>query len=135
MTTSVREEIGIRIRSAVPTFLVSDIAATARWYQSELGFSLAGQFPAQPPYVFASLQRDAAEVMLLDLANYQKPDLSARRPGGLWDAYFRMRGVTALFEAWKDKPFIKSRLTRRPYGEVEFEVRDPNGYILVFGGD
>jgi catechol 2,3-dioxygenase-like lactoylglutathione lyase family enzyme len=135
MTTSVREEIGIRIRSAVPTFLVPDIAATARWYESELGFTLAGQFPAQPPYVFASLQRDGGELMLLDLANYQKPDLSARRPAGLWDAYFRMRGVAALYETVKDKPFIKSRLTKRPYGDVEFEVRDPNGYILVFGGD
>lgn len=119
----------------MPTFLVADIAATARWYEKELGFSVAGQFPARPPYVFASLQRDGGEVMLLDLANYQKPDLSARRPAGLWDAYFRMRGVTALYETWKDKSFIKSRLIRRPYGDLEFEVRDPNGYVLVFGGD
>lgn len=135
MTTSAREATEIRIRSAVPTFLVADIAATARWYESELGFTLAGQFPAQPPYVFASLQRDGGELMLLDLANYQKPDLSERRPAGLWDAYFRMRGVADLYEAWKDKPFVKSPLIKRPYGDLEFEVRDPNGYILVFGGD
>jgi hypothetical protein len=23
-------------------------------------------------------------------------------------------------------------LTKQPYGDSEFEVRDPNGYILVF---
>ena len=135
MTTSVREGTGIRLRSAVPTFLVADIAATARWYETELGFTLAGQFPAQEPYVFASLQRDNAELMLLNLADYQKPDLSARRPAGLWDAYFRMSGVAAFYETVKDKPFVAMHLKRQPYGDIEFEVRDPNGYLLVFGGD
>lgn len=133
--TSVREATAIRIQSAVPTFLVPDIAATARWYESELGFTLAGQFPAQPPYVYASLQRDGGELMLLDLANYQKPNLSAQRPAGLWDAYFRIHGVRAFYETVKDKPFVKSQLTARPYGDLEFELRDPNGYVLVFGGD
>ena len=33
------------VRSAVPTFLVNDVAATARWYVEHLGFELAGFFP------------------------------------------------------------------------------------------
>ena len=135
MTTSVRERAKIRIRSAVPTFLIPDVAATARWYVEELGFTLAGHFPAQKPYLYASLQRDGAELMLLNLADYEKPDLSARRPAGLWDAYFRTNGVTELYESMKGKSFVKSPLTRRPYGDLEFEVRDPNGYLLVFGGE
>ena len=135
MTTSVRERTDIRIRSAVPTFLVADIAATASWYVSELGFTLAGQFPAHEPYVFASLQRDNAELMLLNLADYQKPDLSARRPAGLWDAYFRMSGVAALYETVKHRPFVTMHLKQQSYGDIEFAVRDPNGYLLVFGGD
>ncbi len=123
------------MRSAVPTFLVPDIAATARWYVNELGFTLAGNVPPQEPYVYASLMRDGAELMLLNLADYQKPDLSARRPSGLWDAYFRMSGVAALYETVKGKPFVTMELTRQSYGDLEFELRDPNGYILVFGGD
>lgn len=132
--TALREATEIRIRSAVPTFLVPDVAATARWYVSELGFTLAGEFPATEPYVYASVQRDGAEVMLLNLADYEKPDLSARRPAGLWDAYFRTQGVTALYETLKNKPFLMVPLTQRAYGDLEFEVRDPNGYRLVFGG-
>lgn len=134
MTTSLREGTRIRIRSAAPTFLAPDVAATARWYVEKLGFILAGHFPAQEPYLYASLERDAGEVMLLNLADYEKPDLSARRPAGLWDAYFRTEGVTALYETVKGKEFVKTPLDRRPYGDLEFEVRDPNGYILVFGG-
>ncbi|HKR07738.1 MAG TPA: VOC family protein [Gemmatimonadaceae bacterium] len=135
MTTSVREATDIRVHSSVPTFLVADIASTVRWYVKELGFTLAGQFPAREPYVFASLQRDNAELMLLNLADYEKPDLSGRRLAGLWDVYFRMSGVAAFYETIKDKPFMQMHLTSRPYGDIEFAVRDPNGYLLVFGGD
>ncbi len=63
---------------------------------------------------------------------YQKPDLYGTRPGGVWDAYIRMQGVAELYEAVKDRVEIKMPLTKQPYGDSEFEVRDPNGYILVF---
>ena len=125
----------IRITSAVPTFLVNDVAATARWYEAQLGFDIAGTSPKQEPYAYASLQLDGAEIMLLSLDGYRKPDLTDLRPSGLWDAYLRMEGVAALYEKLKDRDFIKMPLTRQSYGDLEFEVRDPNGYILVFGGD
>src|SRR5207253_8003753 len=75
--TAIRADI--QIKAAVPTFLVPDVAGTARWYSEHLGFRTAGTFPKQEPYVYASLQRDGAEIMLLSLAGYEKPDLSARR--------------------------------------------------------
>jgi len=124
-----------RLTSAAPTFLVADVAGTARWYVEQLRFNLAGHFPDAEPYAYASLQRDGVEIMLLGLAGYQKPDLSARRPEGLWDAYVRLTGVRELYEQVKDRPFIHMPLKKQQYGDWEFEVRDPNGYILVFGGD
>jgi len=127
-------EAKIQIKSAVPTFLVPDVAATARWYAEHLGFRTAGTFPKQEPYVYASVQRDDAEIMLLSLPGYQKPDLSARRPAGLWDAYIRMRGVHALYESLRGEAFVQMSLRQQRYGDWEFEVRDPNGYVLVFGG-
>ncbi len=36
------------------------------------------------------------------------------------------------YEAVKEKLEIKKPLHRQPYGLSEFEVKDPNGYILVF---
>jgi uncharacterized glyoxalase superfamily protein PhnB len=122
------------IRSAVPTFLVADVAATARWYGTNLGFQIAGAVPKQEPFVYASVQRGAAEIMLLALADYQKPDLRDRRPSGLWDAYIRTDGVHALYTSVEGQPFIQMALTHQSYGDWEFEVRDPNGYVLVFGG-
>ncbi len=123
----------MRLRSAVPTFVVSNVDETATWYVQELGFRCF-PFPDKPPYVFACLTRDDTEIMLMRIVGYQKPDLTPLRPEGLWDAYIRMSGVAEYYEVMRDKPYIQSPLTKRPYGDTEFEVRDPNGYILVFSG-
>lgn len=125
----------IQLKAAVPTFLVSDVAGTARWYAEHLGFRTAGTFPKQEPYAYASIRRDGAEIMLLSLVGYEKPDLSARRPQGLWDAYIRLRGVRVLYDAVRREAFIQMPLKTQPYGDWELEVRDPNGYVLVFGGE
>jgi hypothetical protein len=116
-------------------FLVADVNATAAWYLEHLGFATAGVFPSDGVASWASLQRDAAEIMLQRLAHYQKPPLYERRRGGVWDAYIRMAGVKELYATLRDAPFIKMPLTRQPYGDWEFEVVDINGYVLVFGGD
>lgn len=128
------QQVGVRLLSAVPTFLVADVAGTADWYAESLEFHIAGNLPARPPYVYASLMRGPIEIMLLSLADYEKPDLRARRPVGLWDAYIRTDGVHALYETVEGKPFVEMALKLQPYNNWEFGVRDPNGYILVFGG-
>jgi uncharacterized glyoxalase superfamily protein PhnB len=122
----------IQMGSAAPTFLVADVGYTAHWYAAHLGFQMAGAFPDGVPYAYASLRRDGVEIMLLNLAGFQKPDLTVHRPEGLWDAYIRMRGVQSFYEGLRDQGFIKMPLRKQPYGDWEFEVRDPNGYILVF---
>ena len=124
----------IRIHSAVPTFLVDDVGATARWYAEQLGFQIAGSFPEDEPWAYASLVHGGAEIMLLGLAGYQKPDLTGLRATGSWDAYLRMNGVRALHESLQGQSFIAGPLVLRPYGDWEFEVRDPKGYVRVFGG-
>ena len=117
--------------SIAPVFLVADVGATIQWYQSKLGF-WSDPFPSTEPYVFAILFRDHIEIMLQRLENYQKPDDYARRPGGVWDAYIRTSGLKELYDAVKDEVTIVQPLRQQPYGAWEFELRDPNGYVLVF---
>jgi len=121
----------IQLNRAAPTFLVSDVGATTEWYQKELGFEYA-HFPDKPPYVYASMWRDGVELMLLRLEGYQKPDIAKLRGEGCWDAYIRMNGVREFYELLKHRPFIRMPLTQQRYGDSEFEVIDPNGYVLVF---
>ena len=89
-------------------------------------------FPETEPYLFAILFRDHVEIMLQRLEGYEKPDLYARRSNGVWDAYIRTEGVKEIYEAIKDDVTVIKALRQQPYGAWEFEVRDPNGYVLVF---
>ena len=118
-------------QSVTPVFPVSDISATIRWYEDQLGF-IGDPFPDSEPYVFAILRRDDVAIMLQRIEGYEKPDLYNSRSGGVWDAYIRVEGVQDLFESVKDEATIVQPLRRQPYGNWEFEVRDPNGYLLVF---
>lgn len=123
-----------RFRSAVPVFLVSDIASTVRWYQEHLGFE-AHTFPETPPYAFCVLARSGVEIMLQRLAGYAKPNDFERRVGGVWDAYLRTEGVVGLYEVMSKAGDVKvlEPLKKQWYGDTEFVVEDPNGYVLVFG--
>jgi uncharacterized glyoxalase superfamily protein PhnB len=118
-------------RSIVPVFSVADVGATMNWYQTKLGF-WSDPFPAQEPYVFAILFRDNVEIMLQRVEKYQRPDDYGRRAGGVWDAYIRSVYVKELYDGIKEEVTIVKPLRRQPYGAWEFEVKDPNGYVLVF---
>jgi hypothetical protein len=67
------------------------------------------------------------------IEGYQKPDLYQLRPGlGVWDAYIRMEGVKDFYESVRQNVEVILPLKKQGYGDWEFEVRDPNGYVLVF---
>src|SRR6185295_11925248 len=91
--------------SVAPCFAVADVGATMHWYQERLGFS-SDPFPETEPYVFAILFRDHVEIMLQRIEGYEKPELYARRGGGVWDAYIRVNGVKELFEAVRNEVTI-----------------------------
>ena len=116
-------------------FLVSDVNKTAAWYADHLRFDTTGLFPRKGAAAWASMQRGGAEIMLQRLAGYQKQFLYDLREGGVWDAYIRMSGVREFYNVVKGQPFVKSPLAKQSHGDWEFLVQDPNGYVLVFGGD
>jgi|SRR5215471_6286767 len=128
------ERFRAKLRSSVPVFLVSDIASTMRWYQTHLGFE-AHAFPETPPYAFCVLIKDGVEIMLQGLAGYEKPRDFGKRADGVWDAYLRVEGVAGLYEAMSKAGDVKvlEPLKKQWYGDTEFLVEDPNGYVLVFG--
>ena len=123
----------VALRSAAPAFLVSDVSQTMRWYRSVLGFDTY-PFPKTPPHVFGILAKGGVEIMLQRLEGYEKPRLYAKRAGGVWNAYIRISGVTALYRRLRrrrDVEFLEP-LCEQPYGDTEFAIADPNGYVLVF---
>ena len=123
----------VSLRGVTPVLLVGDIAATIPWYTAKLGFA-ADAVPRRPPHAFCILQRDAVTLFLQQLDGYRKPEHYHERPGGVWAAYFHTSGLRAWYDELKGDPEIElvQPLRQQPFGQLEFEVRDPNGYLLVF---
>ena len=121
----------MRLRTSAPVFVVDDVDATMEWYRTVLGFDGNG-FPKSPPYVFGIVWRDTVEIMFQRLQGHSKPDVYAQRAGGTWDVYIRMEGVQDWWEAIRDKVTVLEPIQTQPYGDTEFVIRDPNGYVLVF---
>lgn len=117
---------------AASVFLVADVGATARWYREVLGFHFDA-VPSAEPFEWASVRRDQVEIMLQRSEGYAKPDADSLRPGGVWNAYFYVTEVDALYEAIRDSVTIRRAPADQPYRLREFEIADPNGYVLVFG--
>jgi catechol 2,3-dioxygenase-like lactoylglutathione lyase family enzyme len=115
-------------------FPVADVGATARWYRDLLGFRF-NTFPDAEPFEWASMIEGRTEIMLQRVPDYEKPDLDAWRPGGVWSAYLFVTGVDALYAAIKDKVKVRRAPCDQPYGMREFEIADLNNYVLVFGED
>lgn len=120
-----------KFTSVAPCFSVADVGATMHWYEQQFGFH-SDPFPQSEPYLFAILFLDHVEIMLQRIEGYEKPDLYSRRSGGVWDAYVRVTGVKELYESVREQVTIIKPLRQPPYGAWEFEVKDPNGYVLVF---
>lgn len=121
------------LQSAAPIFQVGDVGTTMQWYETNLGFT-SHPFPRTPPHVFCILVKDRVEIMLQRADDVETLDVYRRRAGGIWHVYLRMHGVHALFASIRHKPdiVVLEEPHKQPYGDTEFVIRDPNGYVLVF---
>jgi uncharacterized glyoxalase superfamily protein PhnB len=109
-------------------FLVGNIEAVIAWYEG-IGFE-SSYFPPG----FCILRRDAVQIFLQQQDGDPKPEDPAAHDRSAWSVYIETGNVAALFEEISSRPDAKITrgLTQQEYGQIEFEVTDPNGYVLVF---
>jgi len=121
----------VRFERAVPVLQVADVGRSIDWYVAAFGFD-PDPFPPSPPYSFAILRRDGAEMMLQGGTTSRPAD--AKEEG--WTVYLRIAGDGLLDLA--DSVRRATPLVRGPermfYGLVEFEVVDPDGYRICVSG-
>jgi uncharacterized glyoxalase superfamily protein PhnB len=119
--------MSIDITKAIPLLRVVDVSKSIEWYRGTLAFS-ADPFPAVPPYEFAIMRHGEAEVML---RRGSPPSRSKARQYD-WDVYLRLERspFRELFAQLNGRGVVTRRLERMFYGLAEFEVTDPDGYVL-----
>jgi len=113
-------------------FVVDDVVKTAEFYRDKLGFRILDYF-LDPP-VYAMVERDGMNVHFgkADTDLVQASNVPLRKAG--FDLYFWVNAIEDLFEEFSTNGVeIIEPLTERIYGNIEFSIRDLNGFKLVFG--
>ncbi len=116
------------IRRAAPQFLVRNLRDAIAFYEDRLGFTtdfVYGDF-------YASVSRDGAPIHL-KCAPRLDAERAHRKSGEHLDAFLDISGVRALHDelVGRGAP-ITQPLGERPWGTLDFQVEDPDGYILCF---
>ena len=119
------------LQNSTVVFLVGDIESTMRWYE-RIGFASFYYPPG-----FCALCRDSIKIFLQQEDGYLRPDDPAARERGAWNVYIETDDVRGLYKELSHHADVKITrpLTEQEYGKVEFDVADPNGYVLVFAED
>ena len=105
---------------------VTDFSDSLDFYTRKLGFKIS--YTWNDPVEYAVLKRDEISVHL-----NKKTDDSA--PSSVHNAlYIFTNDLESLYQEFLEKDVkIHSPLTQYDYGMKEFDIMDPEGYILSFG--
>ena len=114
------------VGKAIPSLLSQDLAATTAFYQ-KLGFAITGEWgDGSPDWIEVS--RDA---MVLQF--YRDPPIGTH-PGSVLSGtlYFEVNGLDALVKEFAADTTFEWGPELMDYGQREFAIRDPDGYLLAF---
>ena len=125
----------MKLTSVTPSLITNDIDRSTRFYRDLLGFSVVVTVPDAAPFVFVWLQRDDVNVFLNDAASarHEAPDAKALVVGASGVAMFvHSEGVTDLWNEMRERVPVVMPLKDQWYGQREFSIVDPDGYVITF---
>lgn len=117
----------MQFQKITANLMVSDVAASAKFYVDVLGMAQQITVPDQPPFVFVAVGNNQVEVFL------NKEDAPGKaKPGGI-SLYMEIKGLDEFFDrVQQNKIKIEIAMNETFYGMREFAVLDPDGYLLIF---
>ena len=121
------QEKAVALRAATPMIHVSDVRATAAWYET-IGFTLLATYgDGEEALSFAILSAGNTRLMFNQGG---RPSKAERREV---DLYVDTEHVDQLFASLRDRVQVVAEPDDTDYGMREFIIRDPNGFWITFG--
>ena len=114
------------VSHAATVFPVKDVRKTADFYRDELGFEIT--FEWGDPIRYAVTNREESVFL-----HFSKMDSDFTPPADHTMLYVFVDDVDAIYKEFESKNVdISNPIGDREYGMRDFDVRDPNGFILSF---
>ena len=125
----------MKLTGLTPNLITNDIARALTFYRDVLGFEVVVTVPEEPPLLFVWLKRDEVSVFLNDVkaVHEETPDAHSMVVGQSGVAMFiHMDGISELWEQLRHKTNVIMPLKDQWYGQTEFSITDPDGYVITF---
>jgi catechol 2,3-dioxygenase-like lactoylglutathione lyase family enzyme len=122
----------MKLKQLRPMLAVSDLKRTMEFYCGKLGFRVAGTF-GDPEPVWCELVRDGVAIMFNAPPRECVERDVPRKSKDYQVFYINPDDVVGLHGALARAGLGVSELRVMPYGMKEFDLRDPDGYWLMFG--
>lgn len=104
---------------------VKDIQKSIKFYRDKLGLSVTFEWGDPVNYIVAS-RDDALKIHLAQLEENEQPQQSR--------LYIFCHDVEGIYKEFIENGVnIRTELMETDYGMKDFDIKDPDGHLLVFG--
>ena len=124
----------MKLTGLTPNIITNDIDRALTFYRDVLGFQIVVTVPEEPPLLFVWLKRDDVNVFLNDAkAVHEETPAGSLVVGQSGVALFvHMEGIGDWWEQLQHKTHVLMPLKEQWYGQTEFSITDPDGYVITF---
>lgn len=119
------------VNSMAPQLLVNNLKDSIGFYENQLGFTT--DFIYEDFY--ASVSVDGHPIHL-KCAPKLEEERRHRKSNGHLDVFINVTDAQALYQKYHDAGAVITQAPQtHPWGTLDFQVEDPDGYILCFSQD
>ena len=123
----------MKLNNIIPMLATGDLDETIAFYRDVLGFDLRDKFESGGRVWWCEMVRDGNAIMFTQ--HESRVDAPGAREGFTQTSinFYVDGGIEEMHMSLKEQGHTVSDLRVTFYGIMEFDLKDPTGYTLVFG--
>lgn len=115
-----------------PLIYVSDLNKSISFYTELLGFKLGELYPNREEATYAPIFIDDYKLMLVLARDSNKKFFPNGLGGSGTQLFIQVEDVGSVWEKTKDEGRVIDPIESKSWGDREFTIKDPDGYLISF---
>ncbi len=115
-----------------PLLYVTDLRSSITFYQQVLGFALGELYPNEERATYAPIVIDGHKLMLVQGGDRVPAFHKHGMCGSGIQLFIQVPRVDEAYDRLKDKVKVLDEIEDKMWGDREFTIADPDGYLLTF---
>lgn len=115
-----------------PLIYVANLDKSVKFYTETLGFKLGELYPDKEKPTYAPIFAGRHKVMLVSARAMNKKFYQKGLGGSGLQIFLPVKNVDRAYEKVKGKAKIMDEIENKSWGDREFTIEDPDGYLITF---